>query len=332
MTSRSFLLALGAGLLALVSAGCGDQASTASGDVDLDSLAAGDPGDLLAYNAGFETADQLLEQDSTFSFDRFREGFAAGLRGDSTEIAYALGLRAGLGLKADTLSNINADVFLAGIRERAEKKDSRVTPEQVATASAAFQDTVQVRGLRQQAATDPAAQAQLAAMQTNAAAAQTFLAGVARRPGVQRTASGLLYTVTTPGQGASPTETDQVAIRYVGKLADGFIFDQSPAGDPVTLPVGAVVPGFSEALRMMKPGETRTVWLPPSLAYGMMGAPAPPGPDGQPGAGGIPPNSALEFQITLVSVAAGQPQMPPGMFAPGGAPGQGAPGQGAPVQ
>lgn len=76
-----------------------------------------DPTDILARNAGYESAVQLREQDPRFSFARFSEGFNRGIRGDSSEIAYALGLRAGLGLRADTVSSINADVFLNGFRD-----------------------------------------------------------------------------------------------------------------------------------------------------------------------------------------------------------------------
>jgi FKBP-type peptidyl-prolyl cis-trans isomerase FkpA len=315
MTSRFLLLALVAGTLALGATGCnGGAGGGPQGNANLDSLATAEPADLLAYNAGFETAKQLAEQDSTFDFERFREGFAAGLRGDSAEIAYALGLRAGLGLHADTVSNIDANVFLTGFREGLRGDSTRVTQAQVATANAAFQDSLQMRQLRTQAASNPQAQTQLGLIRSNGAAAQRFLAGVQRRPGVRRTNSGLLYTVTTPGRGASPTDTDRVRINYVGKLADGSTFDQSPEGQPVELPVAAVVPGFAEALRAMKPGETRTVWLPPSLAYGLQGAP---GPDGQ---GGIPPNSALQFDLTLVEIVPAGEAPPQGSFVPPPAP------------
>jgi FKBP-type peptidyl-prolyl cis-trans isomerase len=292
-------------------AGCkGGPAGGPAGDADLSGIAEADAADQLAYNAGFETAAQLLQQDSTFSFERFRDGFLAGLRGDSTEIAYALGLRAGLGLRADTVANIDANVFLTGFREGLNRDSVRLNPQQIARANASFQDTMQVRQLRQRARTDSTARTQLRDIRTNATAAERFLAEVARRPGVQKTASGVLYTVKTPGSGASPGEQDRVKIIYVGRLADGTEFDKSPEGEPVEFPAGAFVPGFSEMLMAMKPGESRTIYLPPSLAYGMMGSP---GPNGE---GGIPPNAALEFDLTLVEVlpGSGQPQMGfPGM-------------------
>ena len=324
MTSRFLVLAFAAAALSLT--GCKGGAGAGTSDsANLDSLATGDPTDLLAYNAGFETGGQLLGQDSSFSYDRFKDGFEAGLRGDSVEIAYALGLRAGLGLRSDTVSNIDPSLFLTGLRSGLRGDSTRVSAAQVQRATALYQDSLAIRQLRAQAATNPAAQVQLGAIRANGAAAARFLSGVERRQGVRKTASGLLYTVTTPGRGASPTDADQVAIRYIGKLADGTVFDQSPGAAPVTLPVGAVVPGFAEALKAMKVGETRTVWLPPNLAYGLQGAPAPPGPDGQPGTGGIPPNSALEFQITLVEIVQTPTGPPAGAFVPQGAGGPGAP-------
>ncbi len=323
MIQRLFLLVLATGALSL--AGCKGAGGGTSDTASLDSLATGPDEDLLAYNAGFETGGQLIGQDSSFSYARFKDGFEAGLRGDSVEIAYALGLRAGLGLRdqqqKDSTTSISPSLFLTGLRSGVARDSSgvRITPEQVQRATARYNDSLIVRQLRAQAATDPQAQVQLGAIRANAAAGTRYLAEVARRPGVQRTSSGILYKVSTPGAGASPTDADQVEIRYVGTLPDGTEFDRSQGTAPTTLPVAAVVPGFAEALKMMKPGETATFWIPASLAYGLQGAP---GPNGQ---GGVPPNSALQFELTLVRVmqAAAGPQG--GMFVP---PGAGGPPQG----
>ncbi len=260
------------------------------------------PTDVLAHNAGYETAQQLVSQDSAFSYDRFRAGFEAGLRGDSVEIAYALGLRAGLGLRADTTSRIDPDIFLGGIQAGLRGDRPIYSEGVVARAMAAYQDSLGMRQLRQQAALNPVAKAMLAQVRANGAASARFLAETGRRPGVQMTPSGVLYLVTTPGNGPSPTSSSRVEVAYTGRLADGRVFDRSPSGEPATLPVSSVVPGFSEMLRAMRVGETRTVWIPANLAYGLQGAPAPPKPDGTPGVGGIPPNSALEFELTLVQI------------------------------
>ncbi|RYY09141.1 MAG: FKBP-type peptidyl-prolyl cis-trans isomerase, partial [Alphaproteobacteria bacterium] len=71
----------------------------------------------------------------------------------------------------------------------------------------------------------------------------------ARAKGVVTTASGLQYKVLKPGAGAKPTDTDVALINYEGKLLDGSTFDKSQ--QPTPMPVSGVVPGFSEALKLM---------------------------------------------------------------------------------
>ena len=129
-----------------------------------------------------------------------------------------------------------------------------------------------------------------------AESAARFLAEVAARPGVQRSRSGVLWTVERAGSGQRPTRGEAGLVEYVGSLADGTVFDRSPAGAPVRLPVRGVVPGMAEALQEMRPGETRTVYLPPSLAYGARGV------AGRGGVWRVPPHAALVFRLTLVRV------------------------------
>jgi peptidylprolyl isomerase len=108
-----------------------------------------------------------------------------------------------------------------------------------------------------------------------AAVAQTTLkmipppADVAAPPtDAQKTASGLATKVLAPGSGAHPSVDDLVTVNYTGWTSDGKMFDSSIArGKPASFGVGRVIPGFSEALQLMAPGEKRRVWIPESLAY-----------------------------------------------------------------
>ena len=299
MTLRPALSALALGAVLV---GCGDGAATsASGTTDLDNLAEADPVAQIAYDAGFQAASQLRGQDSTLQFSSFEDGFNTGVE-HARDQAYVEGIQFGLQVGADTVVNIDPSVFLAGAREAFEGAESRLSREQIQAAQAAAQDSIQVRQLRSQARTDPQAQERLNQMAQNRTQADAFIAEVGRRPGIQRLPSGVLYTITDEGEGAKPTLQSRVAVEYTGRLADGTVFDESPEGETVEFPVGQVVPGFRDAILDMRPGETRTVFLPPDLAYGQTGAP---GPGGQ---GGIPPNAALEFDITLREVLAGTPQ------------------------
>lgn len=109
-----------------------------------------------------------------------------------------------------------------------------------------------------------------------------------RGSGVVTTASGLKYKVLKPGApgGAHPTDTDVALIQYEGRLLDGTIFDKSQ--QPTPMPVAGVVPGFSEALKLMTKGAKYRLWLPPKLGYGDRAA------------GPIPPNSTLVFDLELI--------------------------------
>ena len=112
---------------------------------------------------------------------------------------------------------------------------------------------------------------------------------------VKKTGSGLEYIVlgSGPAGGAAPTAAQQGTVFYEGRLnSGGGAFDSAyQRGRPETFPVGMVVPGFAEALQLMKPGDHFLVFIPSALGYGADGA----GAD-------IPPNSDLVFEIDLVSV------------------------------
>jgi len=296
----------------LAFAGCEGAGSGASGSADLDDIANGTPFEQVSYNVGFQSSQQFLAQDSSFSFDRFVDGFNAGLRGDSVEIAYALGLQYGLQLAQDTLGTLDRDLFLAGVRSGLAGDSARITAEQFQAAQAVVEDSMAIRQLRAQARTDDQARRRLDEIQANAVSADSFLTAVAAREGVQELGdSGVLYSVEEEGEGASPSSGDRVAVRYRGQFANGEVFDES-GEEPAVFAVGQVVPGFRDALLDMQEGETRTVYLPPSQAYGILGQP------GRGGQGGIPPNTALQFELTLVEVLNMTP--PPGAFGPGGQP------------
>jgi FKBP-type peptidyl-prolyl cis-trans isomerase len=95
----------------------------------------------------------------------------------------------------------------------------------------------------------------------------------------QKTASGLVTKVLTPGKDkVHPTDNDQVKVHYTGWTKDGKMFDSSvQRGEPTQFGVTQVIPGWTEALKLMVVGEKRRLWIPGKLAYGdtpRMGAPA----------------------------------------------------------
>lgn len=115
-----------------------------------------------------------------------------------------------------------------------------------------------------------------------------FLAWNKGQSGVVTTASGLEYQVLKSGEGAKPTDQDIALVNYVGRLRDGKVFDQSR--QPTPMPVGGVVPGFSEALKLMQKGGKYRIWIKPELGYR----------DQTPDPAVLPPNSMLIFDVELL--------------------------------
>ena len=123
--------------------------------------------------------------------------------------------------------------------------------------------------------------------------AQALLAQNKGQPGVRTTASGLQYKVVRagPADGIRAREGDTVKVHYEGKLPNGQVFDSSyEQGSPAVFTVGDLVPGWNEALQLMRPGDELTLWVPPELGYGAEGV------------GPIPGNTVLIFRMELLDV------------------------------
>lgn len=130
-----------------------------------------------------------------------------------------------------------------------------------------------------------------------------FLVRNAAARNVVTTASGLQYFIVRSGPvtARQPAGSDTVTFDYEGKLVTGETFDSSyERGTPLTGPIDKFVPGFTEALQLMRPGDEWIVWIPPALGYGARTT------------GPIPANSVLRFKLAVHSVTP----------APGDTPGQ----------
>ncbi|HEX4534487.1 MAG TPA: FKBP-type peptidyl-prolyl cis-trans isomerase, partial [Rhizomicrobium sp.] len=103
--------------------------------------------------------------------------------------------------------------------------------------------------------------------------------------------SGLQYRIVQSGYGKQPKATDTVMVYYKGMLINGKVFDATEPGLPATFPVNHLIPGWTEALQLMREGDHWELTIPASLAYGARGA-----------GGAVPPNQTLVFDMTLVSV------------------------------
>ncbi|MBN2991274.1 FKBP-type peptidyl-prolyl cis-trans isomerase [Pseudomonas cedrina subsp. fulgida] len=121
------------------------------------------------------------------------------------------------------------------------------------------------------------------------AAEQLFLSKEKAAKGVRELADGILLTELTPGTGEKPKASDQVQVKYVGRLPDGTVFDQST--QPQWFRLDSVISGWSSALQQMPIGAKWRLVIPSAQAYGTNGA-------GEL----IPPYTPLVFEIELLGI------------------------------
>ena len=103
-----------------------------------------------------------------------------------------------------------------------------------------------------------------------------------------KTSTGLYASISNPGVGEGPKMGESWEVNYIGTFLDGKEFDK---GAGVAMPpVGQLVPGFNEALMLLKKGGKGTFVIPSALGYGAQGA-----------APRIPANAILVFELEVLS-------------------------------
>ncbi|HKI97615.1 MAG TPA: FKBP-type peptidyl-prolyl cis-trans isomerase [bacterium] len=205
------------------------------------------------------------------------------LKTDQDKVSYSIGLSVGHNLKQQDIP-VEPDKFMLGLRDALGGGKQLLTDKEVKEVLFAFQMD---RRAKAKAAHDKEAT-------ENKKKGEAFLAANKKKKGVHTTASGLEYKVIKQGTGATPKPDSLVTAHYRGTLLDDTVFDSSyDRGQPAQFPVSGVIPGWTEALQLMKVGSKYRVWIPPDLAYGERGA-----------GGKIGPNETLVFDIELLKVEA----------------------------
>jgi FKBP-type peptidyl-prolyl cis-trans isomerase FklB len=207
---------------------------------------------------------------------------AAGAPKNVAVIAsYGIGMNMGRTFRTDGVA-IDLDSFVQGLKDGLLGLQPKFTEPQLKTAFEAFQADMQAKA---------EARAKVLGAK-NQRDGQTFLATNRTKAGVKTTKSGLQYLVVRAGAGATPKATDTVKVHYEGFLIDGTVFDSSvKRQEPAVLQVDGVIPGWTEALQMMKTGDKWRLFVPAELAYGAAGAD-----------NAIGPNATLIFDVELLGV------------------------------
>lgn len=196
------------------------------------------------------------------------------LTNDVDSLSFAIGQSIGTNLGRQDMKDLDPDLIAHGIRTNlaGEGWDELTVQSTIETMLRERQERAMAERIEMQTA---------------------FLDSVAALPGIITTESGLIYQVQQEGTGAMPLATDEVEAHYTGMLLDGEVFDSSvQKGKPIVLAVNRFIPGWIEGLQLMKEGAKYKFWIPENLAYGAR----------PPQGSGIPPNSALIFELELLKV------------------------------
>lgn len=200
-------------------------------------------------------------------------------------MGYLIGYRLGSQMLPQMLPGIEADDVVAETLAKGVKDgiggdmDMSLIDEKVEEYQNAFVSMLQERGKK--------------VGEANLAKGRLYMEENGKRAEVTTTESGLQYEVLVPGgsekydpavHGEAPT----AEVMYKGTLVDGTVFDRSR--QPVKFNIRQVIPGFTEALKLMPVGAKWKVTIPANLAYGANGP------------GSIGPNSTLIFEMELLGL------------------------------
>lgn len=206
---------------------------------------------------------------------------AVELKTFQDKLSYSMGLDVGTyfkGMKED----IDYDRLVQGINDAFKEKKPLISTEEVGQVQKEFAAKMQEKQA-----------AQVKELQEkNKKAGDAYLVENKNKKGVVVTQSGLQYEMVKKGNGVKVKEGDQIKVHYTGTFIDGSVFDDSRKRDePAVFGVDQVIPGWSEALKLMDVGSRYKLAIPSALAYGEQGAPPV-----------IEPNSVLLFDVELIAI------------------------------
>jgi FKBP-type peptidyl-prolyl cis-trans isomerase len=198
------------------------------------------------------------------------------LKSDKGQYSYAIGYQVAKNMKSQGVE-IDSKAFAAAVKDVMAGKDPALNENDMRDA---MRKMAEGRREKDKQKSDE-----------NLKKSEEYLAANKAKDGVKTTASGLQYKVISEGKGKMPTDNSLVEVHYKGTLIDGTEFDSSyKRNSPAQFPVKGVIPGWTEALKLMKEGSKYELYIPPALGYGEQGNPS------------IPGNSALVFEVELLKI------------------------------
>ena len=216
--------------------------------------------------------------------------FAAQASAAETTVLKTYEEKVSYGLGVDMARNFmrmgiefDADILMKGFKDEASGGKLLMTEEELRdTLSTHYSELARKRE-----------QALRLVAEENKKMGEAFLAENRTKEGVVTLPSGLQYKILRAGSGRKPTDADTVECHYRGTLVNGTEFDSSyRTGQPATFPVKGLIPGWTEALKLMPVGSKWQLFIPPELAYGERGAVS----------RHVGPNTTLIFELELLAI------------------------------
>jgi FKBP-type peptidyl-prolyl cis-trans isomerase len=202
------------------------------------------------------------------------------LKTDKDKVNYSIGVNIIGNIKQQGVE-IDLDLVMKGMKDANSGGKLLLSDEEIRTGVDKYQTAVRQKRSQMTAK----------AAEENKKEGEAFLAENKKKDGIVTLPSGLQYKVLKAGDGKKPLDTDTVEVNYRGTLVNGTEFDSSyRAGRPATFKVGGVIPGWTEALKLMPVGSKWQLVIPSQLAYGDRGS------------GRIGPNATLIFEVELLAI------------------------------
>ncbi len=204
------------------------------------------------------------------------------LKDQKDKISYSYGVDTAAKLK-NMPTSVDLDLFILGIKDGLSGGKRLMTDQEIRETLMGLQKEITAKSEEQKKTL----------AEKNKKEGEAFLAENKKKEGVITLASGLQYKVFKEGTGKTPSDENWVKIHFRGTLVDGTVFEDTykSFGQPVAFAVKGMIPGWAEALKLMKEGAKWQLFIPPDLAMGERGSGTL-----------IGPNATLIIEVELISI------------------------------
>jgi FKBP-type peptidyl-prolyl cis-trans isomerase FklB len=204
-----------------------------------------------------DKTDNKPKQQKTTVVKKKKEKSKFELDNYSDSISYSLGINIGKNIADKGVNNIDVKAFTNGVIDVLEEKEFIISPD--------IANRIMLKYFEKQ---------YLKKIALNIKEGEEFLATNKSKEGIKTLSNGLQYKILKEGSGAPPKLNDRITLHYQGMFLNGNVFESTvQKRNPVTISLdrNETIKGWTEALKLMKPGAKWRLFIPPDLAFGESG-------------------------------------------------------------